>query len=1013
MSILKRPFTKNLRLSLTRKDPFFSNNLTLYNNFPVGLFIISKVELSSCRKNEESCKESVIENEEADLKIKYINQNANEIFELNENDNTKKIHNQLSQYKKFDKNQITEITLDNILFNSNIQNEYYGFFKNKISLIYVKFKICNEDLYIYADYYSDERKMIQNQLFQSLKFQYIATLFHELYNPINALLFMIDNNQNKQNNNISNTNIGKNNSESDENQSSELSESDDEKSDNGNNCAKRNTKIDKLYKKKLNALNEKEKDIGLLINMIYIFLQNLILYLRINLGVDFKVNESKPNEDKKIKNKNDIKDKSDKDKSDKEKNENIYSDTYLSLIHKNKKLNLEFSFCKHLDKFSYLFNFKSIHYCKDFSYLSDKYILTDESIFFDFLGQIYSFLYYIVPKSKGFKLSYSIINDNKLKIIFLKNNGAKKIGYRSKKSRKSFSNIIGEPSFEAASTVKTCEMTQEILYKLSEMLGIKLKIMEYDNQKEDIYLTIILPLFKENENSLINIELNKLNKLSDEDLLKNEKKKFESDIHQKKEKNNPFCNKNNQMTSFILNRNRTQTRKNINYLNPSFFQFAPERKASFLVDEVEERYSSEEDISSEKGRNLKDKGNEKNKENKLSVLSKSSKNNRDISLKSYSIKITPSIEQKSSGININNIKNLSNNDLKEINSLFRNNSKDISNPKNRQIPKIKLWVNPLLLIHQKYSNIEKLRANGVEILKEKDSKVDNKKNIQYFGLESLDFNCNDDKTSLNDKKSITAEFDSDTFIEIENDDDIENLININTNIISKNKNNSRYNKKINSFYNINNKATYNSSANDNFSQDISKNKRNMPSNKPSNKTFDCGRGVNDSLFVNPEINEKERKKYKAKPQKNNISISSCNCKDILLVDDDEFILKTSKNILKHFKLEADFADNGQECINMIKSKQEKNCKCSKSKYKLILMDITMPVMDGIEAAKNVQKLIDENKLYDTIKIIFISAHVNLDLTAILSGIKCAVDYYAKPISADKYKSILDKYYYTK
>ena len=72
----------------------------------------------------------------------------------------------------------------------------------------------------------------------------------------------------------------------------------------------------------------------------------------------------------------------------------------------------------------------------------------------------------------------------------------------------------------------------------------------------------------------------------------------------------------------------------------------------------------------------------------------------------------------------------------------------------------------------------------------------------------------------------------------------------------------------------------------------------------------------------------------------------------------------------------------------------------------------MPVMDGIEAAKNIQKLIDENKLYDTIKIIFISAHVNLDLKSILTGIKCVVDYYAKPISKNKYKSLLDRYYYS-
>ena len=292
---------------------------------------------------------------------------------------------------------------------------------------------------------------------------------------------------------------------------------------------------------------------------------------------------------------------------------------------------------------------------------------------------------------------------------------------------------------------------------------------------------------------------------------------------------------------------------------------------------------------------------------------------------------------------------------------------------------------------------------------------DNNKNKKYYRLESL--NSNEDKTSLNDRKSITAEIDSDNYIEIENEDDnnIENeIININTNIINNNIKNGRHNNNNSLLLNINNKLTINSSVNDNISQDISKNKKKISSNKPSNKTLDSHK-VNNNLFVIPELNEKIRKKSKTKMQKsdNQLSNVSCNCKDILLVDDDEFILKTSKNILKHFKLEADFAENGQECINMIKAKQEKNCNCTRSKYKLILMDITMPIMDGIEAAKNIQKLINENKLYDTIKIVFISAHVNLDLTTILSGIKCAVDYYAKPISRDKYKSILDKYYYSK
>ena len=697
MSRLKRPLTKNFRLSTNGKEPIlnYCNNSNLYNNFPVGLIIISKIELISCRRvgDVNAYKESV-ESEESEVKIKYINQQASEIFDLKENDNIEKIHEQLRQFKKFDKNQITEKTLDYVLFSPNIENEYYGFFKNQISLIYVKYKTNNEETYIYADYYTDERKIVQNQLFQTLKFQYIATLFHELYNPINALLIMIEINRKKQQNGeITTSNLGNDKLYSelnDSQQSSELSESDYDKSQiYENSNIKVNKKLDKLYMKKLNALNEREKDIGLLVNMIYIFLQNLILYLRINLGVKFKVNEKKQNEENdrdneksSITNENINKEKNDNNNND---NDKIYSDNYLSLINKNKKLNLEMSFCKHLDKFSYLFNFKNIHYCNDFSYLSDKYILTDESVFLDFLGQIYSFLYYIVPKSKGFELSYSLINDDKLKIIFLKNNGAKKRGYRSKKSRKSFSGIIGTDKFEAASTVKTCEMAQEILYKLSEMLGIKLKIMEYDNQKEDIYLTIILPLFKEDEYGLSIEELNKLKKLSNKNFLKDDKKSLEN-VNRKSDHNIQIFNEKNQLSSLSEARNRNnQSTKNINYLNPCFYQFAPERKASFLVDEVEEKNSSEEDVSSKKNENSKSKENSKKEENKLSILSKSSKNNGAISMKSYSIIISkaPSIDQKTSEIKIKNTKDLSNNFLKENNSLFRNNSKDIPKAKKK------------------------------------------------------------------------------------------------------------------------------------------------------------------------------------------------------------------------------------------------------------------------------------------------------------------------------------------
>ena len=306
---------------------------------------------------------------------------------------------------------------------------------------------------------------------------------------------------------------------------------------------------------------------------------------------------------------------------------------------------------------------------------------------------------------------------------------------------------------------------------------------------------------------------------------------------------------------------------------------------------------------------------------------------------------------------------------------------------------------------------------GVEILIEK--KNENKIGNSKFYLETI--NSNDNKTTLKHKKSTCVEVDSEYM-------DIEDLIELKSLETNNNLTQNIGNQK-NLIYKKNNNTLLNTNylSNKDFINIQKKNKKklnsnktsnktsNNNSNKTSNKTLDYNPIANNSILGTPESNEK-REKGLTKIQKrikSHFLFSCCDCKDILLVDDDEFILKTSKKILKAFKLEADCAENGQECLNMIKAKQEKNCNCSKNKYKIILMDITMPIMDGIEAAKNIQKKIDEKKLYDSLKIIFISAHVNLDLSTILSGIKCAIDYYAKPISGDKYKSLLDKYYYSK
>ena len=1051
MSNLKKPILKNIYLSLKGKEPVL-NNFTLYNYFPMGLMIISKIDPTSCNRNDDIQDSKNTKNEEVEIKIKYINQQASELFEIKENDSITKIHEQLKQFKQYDKTQIEDETLDSILFNNNENDEFYGSFKNQGTLIYVKYRVKNEDLYICSDYYTEERKIIQNQLFQSLKFQYIATLFHELYNPINSLLFLVDINKNEDEfkKSIIKSHIGEHNcfSEIEESHFSVMTENYNEKNniqDNENISIKDEKKIEELYRTKLISLHEKEKDISLLVNMIYIFLENLILYLRINLGVDS--NEVKRNEEQDFSfdieeknrinnNKNEEEKNCEKKESNKEvnnTNHNIYSDHYLTYVNKNKKLNLEFLFHKHLNKFSYLFKFKGIQYCTDFSYLSDKYILTDETIFMDFLGQIYSFLYYVVPKSQGFELSYSLINENKIKIMFQKTNCSKKGGYRLKKSRKDNSCLIFEEKFKATSTVKTSQMTQEVLYKLSEKLGIKLKIMEYEDQKEDIYLTIILPFFFDEVNDWVNPDINELpsenygkipylDEVAGRNILNENVKDYNNieDIVKKKDKKVSINKEENNPNPYITLNNNL-----INNIQNKSISNIVNKKYPISIEKVEEKNSSEEEPSSAKEEYEKEKENKNNlniikkKSNescyRLSCSSSSPKKRSLFKLKS------PMSDNNLSPIQKRNFKDVSTNCLKELGPFLTQDINNISKD-NPNMKKNSQKGNLLTLIHQKYSNIEKLKSRGVEILTENENEIEkNDKDNNSLCLSSM--NSNKENKSLKNKKSISAEIDSEDYIEFENDNDsldFENELNNHKNEENDNNCNKNNNHRSNSsallnLNYINTSALYSSPKNNRI------NINNIEENKPSNKTLNYNKANNARLFVIPEINENPQKDLTCleipKISKNNSPISlmkcNCDCKDILVVDDDEFICKTSKNILKSFKLEADFASDGQECLNKIKEKQAKNCKCSKNKYKLVLMDITMPVMDGIEAAKNIQKMIDEKQLYDTIKVIFISAHINLDLSSIMSGIKCAIDYYAKPISGLKYRALLDKYYYSK
>ncbi len=100
---------------------------------------------------------------------------------------------------------------------------------------------------------------------------------------------------------------------------------------------------------------------------------------------------------------------------------------------------------------------------------------------------------------------------------------------------------------------------------------------------------------------------------------------------------------------------------------------------------------------------------------------------------------------------------------------------------------------------------------------------------------------------------------------------------------------------------------------------------------------------------------------------------------ILVVDDQQAIRKTLRDILEFEKYTVDEAVDGLDCMVKLK----------KAAYDVVVMDIKMPKMDGMEALERVQMLAPDTP------VIMISGHANID-TAVEAVKKGAFDFISKP-----------------
>jgi two-component system nitrogen regulation response regulator NtrX len=105
---------------------------------------------------------------------------------------------------------------------------------------------------------------------------------------------------------------------------------------------------------------------------------------------------------------------------------------------------------------------------------------------------------------------------------------------------------------------------------------------------------------------------------------------------------------------------------------------------------------------------------------------------------------------------------------------------------------------------------------------------------------------------------------------------------------------------------------------------------------------------------------------------------------ILVIDDERAIRNSLKEILEYEKHEIDLAEDGLVAIELFQ----------KNSYDVVLCDIKMPQMDGIEVLDKLQELSVETP------VIMISGHGNID-TAVEAIKKGAYDFIEKPLDLNR------------
>ena len=91
-------------------------------------------------------------------------------------------------------------------------------------------------------------------------------------------------------------------------------------------------------------------------------------------------------------------------------------------------------------------------------------------------------------------------------------------------------------------------------------------------------------------------------------------------------------------------------------------------------------------------------------------------------------------------------------------------------------------------------------------------------------------------------------------------------------------------------------------------------------------------------------------------------------RQVLVVEDDAWVLLAIKNMIEKLGYQVEVADNGEIAVNMVKAKNL----LKETKYDVIFMDVNMPVMNGYLASRHINDMMGLGEIFEA-PIICLSA----------------------------------------